>query len=268
VKLSISNIAWEADYDDEMYGFLSENNFDGLEIAPTRIFPVTPYDNLVQGRLFARRLREEYGLEISSMQSIWFGVTESVFGSDADRQKLVDYTKKAVDFACELSCSNLVFGNPRNRAIPPDMTLESCLPVAYDFFNSIGNYAASCGICIAIEPNPPIYNTNFINTSKEVFEICRRLDNPGIKINADLGTIIHNNENVGILKDNTGLINHVHISEPRLAPIEKRELHKELKKELEDSGYRKFLSIEMAKADSIDLVKNIIVYIKGIFRQS
>ena len=261
MNLSISNIAWSADYDDKMYIFLSKNNFKGLEIAPTRIFPDAPYDNLIEGKRFAYKLKEEYNLEISSMQSIWFGIAESIFGSGADRQKLVDYTKKAVDFACEINCANLVFGCPKNRTVPSDMVLEGYLPVAYDFFNNIGNYAAACGICIAIEPNPPIYNTNFVNTSVEAFEICRRLNNPGIKINADLGTFIYNNENIEIFKDNVDLINHIHISEPYLGPIEERELHGKLK----DLEYKKFLSIEMANTNNIELVKNIILYIKEIY---
>ena len=259
MKLAVSNIAWSAGYDDEIYKFLCENNFKGLEIAPTRIFPDKPYDNLARGKSFAHKLREEYNLEIASLQSIWFGITESVFGSDADRRKLFDYTKKAVDFAHELNCANLVFGCPKNRAVPPDF--DNYLPVAYDFFNKAGDYAADCGTCIAIEPNPPIYNTNFINTSAEAFDFCRRLNNPGIKVNADLGALIYNNENLEILKNNIDLINHLHISEPYLAPLEKRELHGELKY----LNYEKFLSVETANINDINAVKANIIYIKEVY---
>jgi len=261
MKLSVSNIAWSAVYDEEMYKFLSDNNFKGLEIAPTRIFPDSPYDNLARAKIFAHNLKEEYGLGICSVQSVWFGVSELIFGSGAERQKLADYTKKAVNFAREINCANLVFGCPRNRAVPPGMILESCLPVAYDFFNLIGNYAADCGTSIAIEPNPPIYNTNFINSTAEALDFCKKLNNPGIKINADLGAVIYNKENINILKDNIDLINHVHISEPYLAPLEKRELHAELK----DLNYDKYLSVEMADINDIEAVKNIILYIKEIY---
>jgi len=265
MKLSISNIAWPVEYDEEMYRFINMNHFRGLEIAPTRIFPDSPYDHLYQGKVFSQELKEKYDLEISSVQSIWYGISESVFGSDAKRQKLVDYTKKAIDFACEISCPNLVFGCPKNRAIPPDMTLDNGLPVIYDFFNQIGDYAASRGTCIAIEPNPPIYNTNFINTTKEAVEICRALNNSGIRINADMGTLIYNNESLEILTDNINLINHIHISEPRLIPIENRTLHSELKTELQNLNYDKYISIEMANPGNIDLVKTVIAYIKEIF---
>jgi len=244
-----------------MYKFLSENNFAGLEIAPTRVFPESPYEDLARAKEFAHELKEGYGLEISSLQSIWYGVAESVFGTGADRRKLVDYTKKAVDFACAAGCGNLVFGCPKNRAVPPGMTRGEALPVAYDFFGQIGAYAAACGVCIAVEPNPPVYDTNFINTTAEALELCRKLGSPGIKVNADTGALICNNENIGVLKENIGLINHIHISEPKLVPVEKRALHGELK----ELNYDKYLSVEMAYPGDVDLVKNIIVYIKGIY---
>ena len=85
MKLSISNIAWSAEYDAGMYEFLRAHNFAGLEIAPTRIFTDAPYDNPARAKTFAQNLSEEYGLKISSVQSIWYGVAESVFGSGADR---------------------------------------------------------------------------------------------------------------------------------------------------------------------------------------
>ena len=265
MKLSISNIAWPAEYDDEMYNFLSVNNFQGLEIAPTRIFPEEPYENLNRGKVFARKLEEKYNIKISSMQSIWYGIAESVFGPAGARQKLIDYTKKAVDFACGINCPNLVFGCPKNRAVPTGMPPEIYLPVIYGFFNQIGDYAADCGTCIAIEPNPPIYNTNFINTTAEAAELCRGLNNPGIKINADTGTVIYNNEDIKILTENIDLINHIHISEPGLIPIEKRTLHKDLRDGLKSSGYNKYISVEMGNPGNIDLVKTVIAYIKEIF---
>jgi len=264
MKLSISNIAWPAKYDEEMFGFLSENDFDGLEIAPTRIVPNAPYDDLSEAKRFANRLEEEYGIAISSMQSIWFGIAESIFGSDNDRERLVTYTKKAVNFACVVNCPNLVLGCPKNRAVPAGTAPEKYLPIAYDFFNQIGDNAAAYGTCIAIEPNPPIYNTNFINTTVEAFEICKTLKNKGIKVNFDIGTFIYNNESIDILKNNIDLINHVHVSEPYLIPVEKRTLHNELINELRSVGYNKFLSIEMNNPDNIDLVKKTISYIKEI----
>ena len=39
------------------------------------------------------------------MQSIWFGRQERLFGSEEEREILIDYTKKAVDFAVAIQCA-------------------------------------------------------------------------------------------------------------------------------------------------------------------
>jgi len=264
MKLSVSNIAWAAEHDCEIYEYLSEIGYSGLEIAPTRIFPVTPYEKPVEARHFSDKLGERYQLEISSMQSIWYGVSESLFGLESERRALVEYTKKAIDFAHVVNCGNLVFGCPKNRVIPDGMSSDEYLPVAYDFFRAIGDYAAEKGTCIAIEANPPIYNTNFINTTAQALELCKELNNPGIKVNIDMGTMIHNNENIKLITDNICLVNHVHLSEPHLMPVEKRQVHGELMEALKHVNYAKYLSVEMSNTGDINAVKSAIFYVREI----
>ena len=75
IKYSISNIAWDEKYDTEMYNFLSNNNLNGIEIAPTRLVGENPYEKLKEANEIKKTLNEKYGLRISSMQSIWYGKT-------------------------------------------------------------------------------------------------------------------------------------------------------------------------------------------------
>lgn len=261
IKLSISNIAWAAEYDNDMYQYLHEVGFDGLEIAPTRIFSEEPYNKLKDAKGWAEEMKSRYGLEIPSMQSIWYGHQERIFGTQEGRNFLIEYTKKAIDFAELIGCKNLVFGNPKNRY---STNLNSDYPVAIDFFYQIGEYAREHNTTIAIEPNPTIYNTNFINFTEQAVEMAYKCGSTGVKVNVDLGTIIYNKENINYLKQIPGYINHVHISEPGLAPIEKRSLHSQLFSVLSDIGYNKFVSIEMGKCESISEVKKIVDEIKKL----
>ena len=115
MKLSISNIAWDKKYDEDMYEYLALSGFEGIEIAPTRIIENNPYDNLDKAREF-KSLMDNKGLEISSMQSIWFGRDERIFYTEKERKDLLNYTEKAIDFASIIRCKNLVFGSPKNRS--------------------------------------------------------------------------------------------------------------------------------------------------------
>ena len=255
IKLSISNIAWTAEYDAEMHQFLKEVGFQGLEIAPTRIFPEAPYDKFSEAKEWASELKGKYGLEVPSMQSIWYGHQEKIFGSKADRKVLVDYTKKAIDFAEVIGCKNLVFGNPKNRDTDD---VPGNYPTAIDFFREIGDYAMEHHTTIAIEPNPTIYNTRFLNYTEQAVEMAYKCSSEGVKVNVDLGTIIYNEEDVNYLKQIPEYINHVHISEPGLKPIEHRVLHGQLFTILRECGYDRYVSIEMGNCGNISEVQRIV----------
>lgn len=261
MKLSISNIAWAAGHDAEMYQYLYENDYSGLEIAPTRIFPETPYDKLSEAKDWAGELKIKYGLEIPSMQSIWYGHQEKIFGSKEERNILVDYTKKAIDFAEIISCRNLVFGNPKNR--DTDDVIGN-YPTAIDFFREIGDYALEHHTTIAIEPNPTIYNTHFINYTEQAVEMAYKCGSEGVKVNVDLGTIIYNKEDINYLKQIPEYINHVHISEPGLNLIEHRDEHRMLFDILTSIKYDRYVSIEMGNKGNLADVKKTIDYIKAL----
>lgn len=261
INLSISNIAWPAEYDTEMYQFLKQTGMQGLEIAPTRVFPETPYNKLDEAGKWATNLKEQYGLTIPSMQSIWYGHQERIFGTKEERQILIDYTKKAIDFAEVIGCKNLVFGNPRNRDTE---NIEGDYPIAISFFKEIGDYALEHNTTIAIEANPIIYNTHFINRTEQAVEMAYKSGSEGVKVNVDLGTIIYNAEDLVYLRQVISFINHVHISEPGLKTIEERDLHKQLFRILHKEGYNRFVSIEMGCQKDMNQVKSTIEYLKKI----
>ncbi|MDO4566537.1 MAG: sugar phosphate isomerase/epimerase [Oscillospiraceae bacterium] len=240
MKLGFSNIGWPSEADEAMYRELAARGFKGLEIAPTRFVGEEPYKKPGEARDKARRLKEEYGLEVCSMQSIWFKRTERICASKSERASLIEYTKKAVYFALAAGCKNLVFGCPKNRSIEKEGDEE----LLFGFFKTVCSYAAENGVKIALEANPPIYNTNFLNDTPSACAFARKLG-AGTSVNLDFGTIIENGEDIETLRNETELFSHVHISEPSLAPIERRDGHRALAALLKETGYSSFVSIEM-----------------------
>lgn len=260
MKFSISNIAWENSYDDYMYGVLNKYGFTGIEIAPTRIFPTVPYDRVEEAVLWHKKIMKEYQLCVSSMQSIWYGKNEKMFSNPEERKILLEYTKKAIAFAEAIECNNIVFGCPRNRVI----SKMSDYDIAIDFFKEIGDYAQEHNTVVAMEANPVIYNTNFINTTKEALELIKAVRSNGFRLNLDLGTMLENHEDIKVLEESVQFINHVHISEPGLRQIEQRSLHKDILSYLEEAKYEKFVSIEMGKTEEISDVEKCMDYIRGL----
>ena len=261
MKISISNIGWDKEKDEEMYKYISSIGFQGLEIAPTRIIEKNPYNHLEEAKEFAIKLYRKYNIEISSIQSIWYGRKENIFNDFNQRKELIKYTKQAIDFAKVVKCKNLVFGCPKNRIINDSKKNNKIIE---EFFFEIGNYAIEKNVYFSIEPNPIIYGTNFINTTDQAIQIVKNLNNKGIKINLDLGAIIYNKENLNIVEKNIELINHIHISEPNLKVIIPRKIHKDLLKILKNNKYDGYISIEMGKQEDIKIVKETLNYVKRI----
>lgn len=261
MKLSISNIAWDNTQDEHILSILNEYGFSGLEIAPTRVFPDEPYKTNERVHLFKTALLKQYHLEISSIQSIWYGRTENMFDSPSDRTALLNYTKEAIDFARILDCKNLVFGNPKARSIKKEAYYKDD---AFDFFKELSEYAELNHTTLSLEANPSPYGTNFMTSTQEVLSFVKMVNCSGFKVNLDIGAMIMNNEDLDLIANNIEWINHVHISEPFLEPIKKRNLHIELFNLLKSADYNKFISIEMKKCDNLDTIKSILNYIKII----
>lgn len=267
MKLAISNIAWAKEYDTQMYAYLQKAGFSGLEIAPTRLWDMPPYEKKAEAAAWAAELKEKYGLSAPSLQSIWYQRSENLFDSEAQRETLLSYTKEAIEFAQAAGSCNLVFGCPRNRNRNADCPLSEaeCMSVAERFLKELGDYAEARHTVLAIEPNPPIYHTNFINDTEAAFALARRVGSKGCKVNVDVGTILQNGETLEPVRDNIALVNHVHISEPGMNRIERRRLHQELADMLREMGYEGYVSIEMKNLENLEAVQEVCAYAAEIF---
>lgn len=263
LKLAISNIAWSNEVDNKVYSYLRKNNIPGLEIAPTRIFANKPYDNLEEAKLYSKKISDEYGIAICSLQSIWYGKKEKLFGTEEERKELIEYTKKCIIFAQTIGASNIVFGCPKNRNIDAnlDRTIEE------NFFREIAAFAESHNTVISIEANPTIYGTNYINKTTEAIKLIKRIDSKGLRLNLDFGTIIQNREDLDYIISNIDIINHVHISEPYLNTIIERNEHKQLINALYKAEYKGYISIEMKKQENIDAVYRVINYLSRMVKE-
>ena len=282
MKFAVSNIAWSPDEDEQIYEYMSERRM-AIEIAPTRITPwmedentkrkIGPYDQKRAASSWAKNLYAKYGIKVVSMQSILNSIDANIFRTPSERKFLVSYLKRAMDYAKSIGCTNIVFGCPLNRNIPHGMSLNEVSRISEEFFEEITYDAAERNVCIAIEANPTIYRTNFINDTERAFDLVkfiqRKVDKnvaDAIKVNLDFGTIISNKEKITsiLTEENIPLISHVHISEPNLATLKKRKAHEDVITRLEKSGYNGYVSIEMKMPPRVVELIASIEYIRSL----
>ena len=177
------------------------------------------------------------------------------------QKKTVPVFQAAIRFAEAIGCENLVFGCHRNRAMPDGAAPEQAIP----FFRALGDYAAAHHCVMALEANPPIYHTYFLNTTQETLAFIQQVDSEGCRLNLDDGTMVTNGEEVSLLKGFGPMIHHVHISEPGLKLIERRALHQELAALLREEGYDRYVSIEMGRQEDMNALARTMAYVREVF---
>lgn len=255
MKLAVSNIAFAPQDRLTAYAIMREADITGLEIAPGLFFH-TAVDPFEPDADTARKALEEItaaGLNLVSMQSLLFGVQgASLFGDVQAQAHFKTGMLRAVALAERFSIPNLVFGSPGQRVIPDGMKLTDARAHAADIFRRLGDAAVQAGTVIAVEANPAVYGTNFLNTFAEAHTFVVEVDHPGVTLVLDLGAMYINCD-FDTVQDLVAAavprLSHVHVSEPHLAPAPKdiAQAHTVLTA-LVHSGYDGAVSIEMKPA--------------------
>lgn len=222
--LGMSNIAWSPEDRFVAYAMLAEAGAFGLEVAPGMLFSRSA-DPLRPEQQEERRALAEIagaGLSLVSMQSLLFGVENAaLFGSADARMRFRDGMERAIELAGRLSVPNLVFGSPLQRRVPDGVSSAQARTLAAETFHALGQRAAAVGTVIAIEANPETYGTNFLNTLEEASSFVADLGHPSVRLVLDLGEMLVNGTTSTAVSRIPGLVttlNHVHVSEPHLAP--------------------------------------------------
>lgn len=251
MRISISNLAWDVNEDQEILALLQEYKVDAIDIAPSKYF-----SNLTTvTKQEIRKVKSWWasqGVEIVGMQSLLFGtVGLNVFGTPSVQAALLNHLSSICRIGSELGATKLVFGSPKNRdcsGISPNETRD----ISVNFFRQLGNIAADHGVIICLEPNPVVYGANFMTTSAETGEIVKYVNHPAIKMQLDTGAIIVNDEDIcQTLCDSQDIIGHVHISEAQLVPPGDSYLnHQELAHAINTSLPRHIATIEMLATSS------------------
>ncbi|MEI0606112.1 TIM barrel protein [Brachyspira pulli] len=219
MKLCISSLAWNIDNKNKIYDFLSKKEIKFIEIVPFKISNLGLYDEY-NNYIKLKKEWEDFGLQAVSMQSLHFGLNNcSLFNSEMERKNLYEYTLKSIEVASILGIEHIVFGSPKLRIIPENMSNDEANDIAIEFFTKLNDEAIKYNVLIGIEPNSKDYGTNFLTNTKDTFEFVKKINLKNVKINLDLSTIILENENISQSIDLVNSLNynfHCHISIPYL----------------------------------------------------
>lgn len=246
-QVSVSNIAWPADADDVAIDLAAMLGFDGIEVAPTKIFSDLINASFHGARDYRMRIADK-GLTIPALQAIMYGAIQcELFVSSTTRRALRSHLARIAELAGILGAHACVFGAPKLRD-PGDLDEEQALNIAADFFAEVAPIFSNSGTCLAFEANAVQYNCRFITRTLDAVALVKRIGHPGVRVQLDTGTIFSMSESPAVVREAAPYTVHFHASEPGLVPLGSAgSNHTSVAQVLENSDYRGWVSVEMAE---------------------
>lgn len=219
MRLAISNIAWEVAEDEAVAALLKRAGVDAIDIAPGKYF-AKPSEASHREIIAVKTWWARQGIDITGMQALLFGTPGwNLFGALDSQEAMLQHLSAVCHIGGLLGATRLVFGSPKNRDRSGLGDTEA-MCTATGFFRRLGDIAASEGVTVCLEPNPPCYGANFMTTSRETAEVVRQIDHPAIRMQFDTGALTINGEDPAqVLAQSAELIGHIHASEPNLLPL-------------------------------------------------
>lgn len=227
-RLLVSNLAWSNIWEENALDILKKYGMNNVELAITKYKDWKDLDTQKLEEL--KDKFNKHNIKIYSLQAIFFGIDSNVF---TDSSTFISHFKYVLKTASYLGVQRIVFGSPKNRLKPENMTLDEADIIFIKAISEIADYATQYNITVCLEPNAIDYGCNYITTIKEAIYIIQEVNNPNFKLNLDLG-------NAKMMKDSfdestVEYVGHIQISEPFLAEIKNSVI--------EDLYYKDFIRI-------------------------
>lgn len=246
MKIAISNIAWQLEEEETVANIMRDLSITGVEIAPTKIWnqPLSASDNEIKSY---RDFWHSKNIQIVSLQALLFGRNDlTIFDDKNIRIATLDYLKRIIELGSKLGAKVLVFGSPKNRNIG-NLKIEEAQEIAQEFFYDLGEFALEKGVIFCIEPNPNIYNCNFITNSEQGLELVTKVNSKGFGLHLDSAGMTLSEENIEpALTNAIDKLCHFHMSEPYLGQVGDNLVnHPIFAQTLRNLNYQHWVSIEM-----------------------
>jgi D-psicose/D-tagatose/L-ribulose 3-epimerase len=264
MKISISNIAWKNEEETNIAQLLPTMGVHGVDIAYTK-FWATPYDAPSEALQEYRAFWAKQGIQIIGMQSLIYGRPDLIlFGDPSVRDQMAQYLSDVFRLAGQLGARLLVFGSPKNR-LKGDLSETEAMNIAVEFFGKLAGAAQRENVILCIEPNPPAYGCDFIQTTASALKLVQQVDHPSFRLHLDAAIMTMNGEDIDkALESAIEVLAHFHVSEPHLGVIGEGTVdHARFAKCLRFLNYQGWVAIEMRngwRVTDIEAVRSALTY--------
>ncbi len=249
MRLGVSNLAWAPEQAGEAMRRLAALGVAGVEVAPTRI---AGWDRLRAAEISAfRQVAADAGLQVSSLQAVFFGRPElQLLGDAASFRAMAEHMRVVGAAGAGLGAGVAVFGAPRNRR-RGGMAEGDAESLGAERLRVLGDVAADAGLVIGIEPVPARYGADFLLHAASVRRLVAACGHRAVRTHLDTACAMLAGDRIEAEIAATGAgLAHFHIAEPELggfaAPAPD---HRLAALALRSAGYEGWAVIEMREQE-------------------
>jgi sugar phosphate isomerase/epimerase len=216
MKLSISSLAFSEDGLLESVSRFSHLGLDGIELAPTQLWP--DFDSTTKSDFYAFQDKlSGLGLKVSGIQSLLFGHPEFQVFDKSTWPKMIERLTRMFEFGLTVGAEVAVFGSPKNR-VRGTISKENADSIFFDFLELLIPRLEDNNLVLTLEPNAPEYGTDYLTTYAEVVDLIQRFQSLHVHPQLDTGCMMMVKEDI-CDSFNAYAPSHIHLSLPNLAPL-------------------------------------------------
>ena len=247
MKLAICNELFESWPFDRVCRFAHEAGYSGLEVAPFTL--ATPITDLPTSRPAELRAQAaDAGIEIVGLHWL-LAQTEGFHLTSPDqsvRERTAEYLVALARACHDLGGQVMVFGSPRQRSLPPNVSPVEAFGFATDTFRRAMPFVAALGVTICMEPLTPA-ETDFVTTVADAMQLIEAVAHPNFGLHLDVKAMSSESTPVpDLVRRYAGRAGHFHVNDANgrgpgfgvtdFVPILQA---------LDDAGYERWVSLEV-----------------------
>jgi D-psicose/D-tagatose/L-ribulose 3-epimerase len=188
--------------------------FDYMEVRTSEVAALSDADYATVAAKF-----RQIGLPVLSA-NLFIPSDIKVTGPNIDKERQMEYVRRALDRVSQLGVRLVVFGSGGARQVPDGFSKQEAFQQLVDFGKRIAPEARSRNITIAIEPLRH-QETNIVNNTTEALAWVNAVNDPNIQLMIDFYHFdVEKEDPANILKVKDHL-RHLHVANPqgRVVPV-------------------------------------------------
>ena len=225
---------------------LPEMGFDGIEVAPSRVWEDTWHGLRPTDVEAYRKTVEVAGLRVIGLHSLFFDHPElGMFRGTDIRKRTLGFLVHLSGLCRDLGGRTLIYGSKTARTRGA-LSLEDAHVEAVDFMGELCRRINGHGTCFCFEPLETDV-ADFINSGLESLAVVKDVSDPGIGVQLDAKALVANDEaSPDIFRATRDYLVHFHANEPGLGVLgtSGNVDHAQLGRYLRDIGYDGYVSNE------------------------